>query len=371
LPKSVHEKLSATGSPEALTAHTRILGCLLGGAVGDAIGARAERHSGGAAHQHGGDAETGGAALATGRLRLTNATIATMFTVEGLVRAYVRGEMKGMCHPPSIVQHAHLRWAHLQGRRLQAEIKHVGSEAWPDGALAQRDEIRVPRSGGATSLTALEGVFKIGDQARNDATDCDALVRAAPFGLVGDERAAFGMALETSTWTHPHADGSQPAAAFAQIVCSLMAGARLAKAVVDADALLEELPGPDGALHATDRAADLIDLDDQEELEKKLATMRKTWAGTANQALALAIFVAERFTRFEDAILFAGATGGSAAASLVGQLLGVMRGVEAVPGAWLDALELRDIIEQLGADLALVRAGSFDCRAEFDRYPGW
>jgi ADP-ribosylglycohydrolase len=312
----------------------------------------------------------GGAAPSAGRLRVTNATIATMFTVEGLIRAHVRATMKGICHPTSIVQHAHLRWAHLQGRRLQAKIVHVESK-WPDGWLSQREEVRVPRSGGATSLAALEAVVKIGDETRNDAKDCDALLCAAPFGLFGDDRAAFGMALETSTRTHLHPDGSQPAAAFAQIVCSLMAGARLAKAVVDADAQLEELPGSNGALRATDRAADLIDLNDQDELEKELATMRETWGGTANEALALAIFVAESFTRFEEAVLFAAATGGSAAASLVGQLLGVMRGVDSIPLAWLNVLEVRDLIEQLGADLALVRAGRFDCRAEFERYPGW
>lgn len=55
----------------------------------------------------------------------------------------------------------------------------------------------------------------------------------------------------------------------------------------------------------------------------------------------------------------------------VGNLLGLIWGVDAIPPRWLDALELRRVIEQVGQDLAALRSGTFDHAAEFERYPGW
>ncbi len=40
---------------------------------------------------------------------VTDDTQMTLFTAEGLIRAVVRGTLRGICHPPSVVHHALLR----------------------------------------------------------------------------------------------------------------------------------------------------------------------------------------------------------------------------------------------------------------------
>ena len=77
--------------------HHRFLGCLLGGAVGDALGAPVEfmqRH--GILARFGDDGITDYTA-AYGRLgAITDDTQMTLFTAEGLLRSYVRGYEKGI-----------------------------------------------------------------------------------------------------------------------------------------------------------------------------------------------------------------------------------------------------------------------------------
>ncbi len=40
---------------------------------------------------------------------ITDDTQMTLFTAEGILRAVVRGRLKGICHPPSVLHHAYLR----------------------------------------------------------------------------------------------------------------------------------------------------------------------------------------------------------------------------------------------------------------------
>ncbi|MDO5757612.1 MAG: ADP-ribosylglycohydrolase family protein [Rhodobacterales bacterium] len=41
---------------------------------------------------------------------ITDDTQMMLFTTEGIIRALIRGELKGICHPPSVIHHALLRW---------------------------------------------------------------------------------------------------------------------------------------------------------------------------------------------------------------------------------------------------------------------
>lgn len=101
---------------------SRVRGLLLGLAVGDALGT------------------AGGTPPARGPLRAGVSTQLVSFTVEGLIRACVRGSREGVCHSPSVVWHAYCRWAAGQGIEPE-RFRHrwaVGGadQARPDGRLA-------------------------------------------------------------------------------------------------------------------------------------------------------------------------------------------------------------------------------------------
>lgn len=94
----------------------------------------------------------------------------------------------------------------------------------------------------------------------------------------------------------------------------------------------------------------------------------------AEEALAIGVFCA-----FKAGVGFAAGvrlavnhSGDSdSTGSIAGNLLGVMLGVDAIPGTWLDRLEAREIIEELAADM--IRVLDFDSEgvpdAFYDRYP--
>jgi hypothetical protein len=100
---------------------SRVRGCLVGGAVGDALGAPVELLPWERIRElYGPDGVTGTVVGPGGQAQVTDDTQMTLFTAEGLIRASVRSD-RGVCHPPSVL-HRERRWAlrHLDRPTLQA-----------------------------------------------------------------------------------------------------------------------------------------------------------------------------------------------------------------------------------------------------------
>lgn len=94
----------------------RALGCLLGGAVGDALGAPIEFLSTDEIRARWGPEGLTNFEPHRGRRgSITDDTQMTFFTAEGLIRGAVRGRERGVSSLPSVVHHAYLRWLHTQG----------------------------------------------------------------------------------------------------------------------------------------------------------------------------------------------------------------------------------------------------------------
>jgi ADP-ribosylglycohydrolase len=90
---------------------SRVRGCLLGGAIGDALGAGVEFESLEAIRTaHGTEGVTDYVTAYGRRGAITDDTQMTLFTVEGLIRAQVRRDT-GAWHPPTDVHRAYRRWS--------------------------------------------------------------------------------------------------------------------------------------------------------------------------------------------------------------------------------------------------------------------
>src|SRR4051812_43270945 len=93
----------------------RVRGCLLGGAGGDALGSPVEFMNLDAIRAAYGPRGLTDYAPAYGRLgAITDDTQMSLWSVEGIIRASVRANLKGVCHPPSVVYNAYRRWHHTQ-----------------------------------------------------------------------------------------------------------------------------------------------------------------------------------------------------------------------------------------------------------------
>ena len=123
-------------------------GCLLGGAVGDALGAPIEFLSSESIKIRGGKNEIENYVFRKDKkAEITDDTQMTMFTAEGLLRAQTRYNTKGICHAPSVVFYAYLRWLYTQ--RVSTLNKNF-DKIELDGWLIGLKELYARRSPGNT-----------------------------------------------------------------------------------------------------------------------------------------------------------------------------------------------------------------------------
>lgn len=326
------------------THRNRVRGCLLGGAVGDALGAPVEFMSRSDILRHFGPAGITDYAPAFGGLgRITDDTQMTLFTAEGLLRAWVRGCFKGMSSVPEITRLAYLRWLHTQ-----RESPGAGD---PDGWLVGHPELHSRRAPGFTCLNALQD-----ETAANDSKGCGGLMRVAPVGLFlwlpeapQTPRQAFRLAAELAGLTHGHPTGQLSAGVLAALVLMLAAGVALPDALATARAMLAQYPGHEETLRAMLHAEELAATDVAH--DEAIAALGHGWV--ADEALAIAIYCALVAGSFREAIILAVNHDGDSdsTGSVTGNLVGAMWGADAIPKAWLEPLELRAVITEIADDL--------------------
>lgn len=333
----------------------RVMGCLLGGAVGDALGAGVEFDSIGAIRaRHGRDGITG-YVPAYGRLgAVTDDTQMSLFTLDGLIRAHLARRLGEPEDIPNRVHQAYLRWLHTQGEPVPPRVVN--------GWLADEIELRQLRAPGNTCLSALRATSSgeppgAIDRPINDSKGCGAVMRAAPIALwpVAIPVQTFRRAARVGALTHGHPSGYLPAGALAVIVRQLLHGCDLRTALAQADSELSDVPGSEQTQEAL-QAGWSLGLDGRPTPETIAERLGGGWTG--EQALAIAVCAAVAATDLPDGLLLAANHSGDSdsTAAIAGNILGAQHGINAIPAHWLDNLELRPVIETLTRD-ALAELG--------------
>lgn len=353
----------------------RVRGCLLGGAVGNALGAPLRGLSLADIRRRFGPRGLTDYVETDGRLgTITADTQTALFTSEGLVRAYVRARLKGICHPPSVIHHALLRFAHAQGVKLKAHVAH--GDGWPDGWLVGEPRLWARRGPGKTSVGALRDADDLGERAANESKGCGAVVRVAPVGLVASAHRdagpppAFQQGVEVAALTHGHPAATFSAGAFALLIGLLMDGLEMKCAVDAMYAVLAPVPGSGFVTRSLDRAL-AVAREGGEVTAEKIEQLGGGWV--AEEALSIAVYAALVAKDFEHGVCLAVNHSGDSdsTGALVGQLLGAAFGADAIPARRLVDLELRDVIERIADDLVAVRTERLDPESAWKDYPGW
>ncbi|WP_431947635.1 ADP-ribosylglycohydrolase family protein [Actinacidiphila sp. bgisy167] len=337
------------GRAEQQDFRSRVRGCLLGGAIGDALGAGVEFDSLTAIRQaHGQDGVTDYVSAYGRRGAVTDDTQMSLFTAEGLIRAQVRRDT-GAWHPPTDVHRAYLRWAATQSDWGPDERRE------DTGWLAREEWLYARRAPAKACLTGL-GDERMGtlDKPKNpQSKDCGTVTRSAPFGLlVGWEpQLVLQLAAECAAQTHGHPTSAVAAGAFAVIIHGLARGQTLDGAVQHALALIAARPGHEETSAALQAALGAVrqGLPSPERVES-LGTGR-----TAEEALAIGVYCALVAEDVRHGLLLAVNHSGDSdsTGSICGNLLGARDGETALPPAWVAELEGRGTILQVADDFAM------------------
>jgi ADP-ribosylglycohydrolase len=346
-------------------------GCLLGGAVGDALGAPVEFMSLEEIRDRFGPSGVTGLEDGTWPAgSITDDTQLTLFTAEGLLRAQVRGALKGIVHPPTVVDHAYARWLHTQGERSPRWGKH--NDDGYDGWLVGLPELNNRRAPGRTCLSALAGE-RAGtvEQPVNDSKGCGGVMRIAPVGLLAPRDRAFELGVEVAVLTHGHPSGHLAAGFMASVIAAVRDGDKLDSALFAATLELWDHEGRVETSVAVNAARRLADWGDP-------SAERVEWLGdgwVAEEALSIGLYAVLATRSYRDAVVLAANHSGDSdsTAAIAGSLAGMIYGEEAIPPEWLETLELHDEIGQVAEDLYRAFCGQpeWDPEREWDRYPGW
>ncbi|SDR13025.1 ADP-ribosylglycohydrolase family protein [Actinopolyspora saharensis] len=347
---------------EVPSATERILGCLLGSATGDALGAGlTEASAAEIVERYGPRGPTGLPEYAGTRGAATAATQTTLFTCEGLIRAREARSVRET-DPFREVRLASQRWLYTQGVDWQWAVGELSVDhPAPDGWLVEEPELFAARSPGASVYAELEAFGERSGHADQSApvdnsTGCGALVRATPAAFWSSEPAeVFELGVRIATLTHGHPSGYLPAGALAVIVQQVVLGRGLDDGVWLALQVLETWQGHEDTTAALAGAAELAASGPPgpEELGEQLGEGRR-----ADEALGIAVCAAltaeDVRTALRTAVTHSGNS--SAAGAVCGSIVGAALGVGALPVDWMAELELRGTVERM----------AMDCVAAFD-----
>jgi hypothetical protein len=298
-----------------------------------------------------------------GVLAATSAGQLACFTVDGIIRAHVRGSHKGICHPPSVVWHAYTRWAAMQGI---PGVKRWADENWPDGWLAEVPALAARRGSAPATVTALRAqVMGTPEKPVGSSAGAHGLTRCLPIGLIArwspdPER----LAAEVAATTHA-VEATIAAALGVRLIAAIVAGQEIMAAAHDEPALRAAVAA------AGSRPGQLSMLDE-------VAPDARAMSVLAGGVYAAVSFAGRAQVR--DGLRFAASgAGGAHTAVVAGALLGAVHGVDALPVDWVSRLELGWVGDTLARDLLTEfldrpSGGEYAPAADphwWNRYPGW
>lgn len=348
----------------------KFLGCLIGGAAGDALGYAVEFLSENYIFARFGKSGITEYLLHDGKAWISDDTQMTMFTANGLLFGTTRGCTRGIMGTyVSYIAGAYIDWYKTQYESYtHCNRKFVSS--W----LMHVPELFEPRAPGNTCLSAINaGCCGTVEKPINDSKGCGGVMRVAPIGLYfGQSRKAplaiDLMGADAAALTHGHEMGYIPAAMLVHIVrlVSHNDSITLKDAVLDSmDAMKmlfpdgKELPG---FLKLIDKAVELSesDIPDLEAIHK----LGQGWIG--DEALAIAVYCALKYDHdFDQALIAAVNHNGDSdsTGAITGNILGAYMGLSGIPKKYIDNLELVDVLTELAEDLY------YDCPLDEYAFP--
>lgn len=362
---------------EDLIYRSRVGGCILGGAIGDALGAPVEfLGAKDILDRVGPKGVTEYLPTTVGNKRyyglITDDTQMTLFTLEGLIRACGKSIESGSADLDlSLVHRAYDRWLDTQNGKRADRTK--------DGWLVTQAWLRSPRAPGETCLNALqETAFseQFGRAASNDSKGCGGIMRSAPFGLVPKKyfptlKDRFEAAARGASYTHGHVTGQLASGALAALIGALIEGETLQEAIDTTLTLLCQYPGHEETSRAIEQA--VLAAQQPAGLEV-LESLGGGWI--AEETLAISLYAALCFpnkNQVLQALSLAVTHSGDAdsTGAVCGNILGALHGQEALPPQLLFEVEGRGPILQLIDDFILQFTRGSDFYSDPGRFTRW
>ncbi|AFL83002.1 ADP-ribosylglycohydrolase [Belliella baltica DSM 15883] len=355
----------------------KYLGCILGGAIGDALGAPIEflNHES-IISKYGDSGVQSYVEYPNGKGEFTDDTQMLLFTAEGLLRAKHRAVLKGIGGAQTqITYYSYLRWLNTQGLKISKMNDLSGFE---EGWLIKRKELYKRRSPGGTCISSLQsGEMGTFEKPINDSKGCGTVMRIAPAGLIfsHDREVAFEEGAKICAITHGHTSGYLSGGLLSAIIADISNGLDLQASISNGLEILKRWKGHEEVYDSIKLALDIH----RSYINKDISNLEIKMIGegwVAEEALAISLLCSLHYQNdFKKAVVTAINHSGDSdsTGAITGNIVGLIVGKNQIPQDWKDNLMFKDIVEEIGVDLAI------GCKSYYDfpdekwhlKYPGY
>ncbi len=331
----------------------KIMGCLYGGAIGDALGYPVEFFRKGEIFRKYGQDGIQDYDLSGGKALMSDDTQMTLFTLAGLLAW--QGDKERKAHKDSwkeYVWKSYQDWFFTQDKRRCPNPPRV---SW----LADEPVMQARRAPGLTCMSSMEGgICGSISQPLNDSKGCGGLMRIAPaaFWLSWEYSCETSLAgAEMAAMTHGHPLSMICAAAFVGMLERLLEGRSLPEAVESgldcADVHFRDWEALKAFKRIMDKAVSLSksDVTDLEAIE----ALGEGWV--AEEALAIAVYCSLKHEGdFAAAVAAAVNHSGDSdsTGAVTGNIMGAAWGYSKLPQRLLKPLEAKEVLDRLASSLA-------------------
>lgn len=330
----------------------KVLGCLLGGALGDALGYAVEFSRLPEIRSTFGPDGLRDFSVLPAPVPFSDDTQMTLYTVDGLLEALEWANAGLGADETACLWLAYLRWLKTQGIALDP-----GAPSPPSRWIDAQTVLHQRRAPGNACISGLSGP-DMGTKARPvnpGSKGCGTVMRSAPFGLLPyvEKDMVYRLSEDAAALTHGHPSALHSAAVFSTLIHDLLdpaaslqgaAGAALERAEVS------------GVPELAQRLAAAVSLAESGPVppEELTAALGEGWV--AEEALAIGLYAAlatasaatpEEHFRAALALAVNHDGDSDSTGSVAGNILGTLYGTEALPDQWLAALEGRSVVEEM------------------------
>ena len=326
---------------DSMYLYDRIAGCLIGGALGDALGYEVEFMPWELIRKKYGQIRA--LVLHEGKARFSDDTQMTLFTNEGLVLGYWREKRQATANSMAdYIYESYLNWLKTQGEKTRSFLENE-SELLKEPGLYDR------RAPGNTCLGALRsGEMGTIEEPLNRSKGCGGVMRSAPAGFAPFLGNPLRIGAESAAITHGHPGGWAPAGMLSDIVfrCIYGENASLESIIGEsAEAVLKEWDQP-AVRQFAEMIADAVWMsrDEMQEVEA-IHSIGGGWVG--DEALAIAVYSCLKHPDdLREALITAVNHSGDSdsTGAIAGNILGAWLGLSKIPKEWIDQLELAEVI---------------------------
>ena len=343
----------------------KVLGSMIGGAIGDALGYPVEFMSySQIIHKYGPSGITRYHLNTDGVAEISDDTQMSLYTANGILYNKTLNAIGLQEKMTDTICEAYIAWFNTQTELYPYNMKH---SFW----ISNVKELYARRAPGVTCMSALRSLQQ--DYAVvNDSKGCGGIMRVAPVALyacnpmdtyysLSDTHSYAKEAGDVAALTHKNPLGYIPAAFLYLLLESILPYSYLYPLqlyrIVDSCVINLEKIYPDHPSELYDlkqliaKAKELALCADND--QEAIMQLGEGW--TADEALAIALYCSLKYyDDFEKAIIAAVNHSGDSdsTGAITGNIMGALHGYEAIPYYYKQDLELRWLIEALAIDLA-------------------